>query len=178
MPHIILKERIAHLGSYTFLQEMLININTSHFHSSINHQEQLFHRTLITGYFRPVNIAKFLRTVFFIYGTLPEAAVCRYSSKQVFLRVLQTSQESTCVGVCFLKTCRLKVCIFIKKTPTQAFSCKVCKIFKNIFSYRITSVTASAPPVAASVFFKKILFNSYFATFYDVLIIFPSRHIV
>ena len=63
-----------------FLQEMLINIKTRHFHSSINHQEQLFHRTLITGYFRPVNIAKFLRTGFF-YRTSPEAVVCRHSSK-------------------------------------------------------------------------------------------------
>ena len=66
MPQIILRERTANVVSYTFLQEMLINIKTRHFHSSINHQEQLFHRTLITGYFRPVNIAKFLRTGFFI----------------------------------------------------------------------------------------------------------------
>ena len=66
MFQIILKERTAHLGNYTFLQEMLINIKTRHFHSSINHREQLFHRTLITGYFRPVNIAKFLRTGFFM----------------------------------------------------------------------------------------------------------------
>ena len=64
MSQIIHRERTAHLGSYTFLQEMLINIKTRHFHSSINHQEQLFHRTLITGFFRPVNIAKFLRTAF------------------------------------------------------------------------------------------------------------------
>ena len=67
MPHIILKERTANVGSYAlFLQEMLINIKTSHFHSSINHREQLFDRTLITDYFRPVNIEKFLRTGFFI----------------------------------------------------------------------------------------------------------------
>ena len=60
MPQIIL----IHLASYTFFQEMLIYIKTRHFHSSINHQEHLFHRALITSYFRPVNIAKFLRTVF------------------------------------------------------------------------------------------------------------------
>ena len=66
MPHIILQERTANVVSYTFLQEMLINIKTRHFHSSINHREQLFHRTLITGYFRPANIVKFLRTDFFI----------------------------------------------------------------------------------------------------------------
>ena len=64
MPQIILKERTAHLASYTFLQEMLINIKTRHFHSSINHQEYLFHRTLITNYVCHVNIAKFLRTTF------------------------------------------------------------------------------------------------------------------
>ena len=64
MAQIILKVRTAHLGSCTFLQEKLINIKTRHFHSSINHQEQLFHKTLITGFFRPMNIAKFLRTAF------------------------------------------------------------------------------------------------------------------
>ena len=64
MPQVILKERTAHLAIYTFLQEMLINIKTHHFHSPINHQEHLFHRTFITSYFSPVNIAKFLRTDF------------------------------------------------------------------------------------------------------------------
>ena len=79
MPQIILKEITAHLGSYTFLQEMLINIKTRHSHSSINHQEHLFHRTLIAGCFRPMNIAVFINGLF--YRTTPEAVVCRYSSK-------------------------------------------------------------------------------------------------
>ena len=60
MPQIILQKRTANVGSCTFLQEMLINIKARHFHSFINNREQLFHRALITGYFRPVNIAKFL----------------------------------------------------------------------------------------------------------------------
>ena len=60
MRQIILKEITAYLGSYTFLRELLINIKTRHFHSSINHQEHLFHRTLITSYFRPMNIAVFI----------------------------------------------------------------------------------------------------------------------
>ena len=64
MPQIILKKGTAHLVSYTFLQEMLINIKTRHLHNSINHQEHIFHRTLVTSYFRPVNIEKFLRTAF------------------------------------------------------------------------------------------------------------------
>ena len=78
MPQIILAERTAHLANYTFLQEMLINIKT-YFHGSINHQEHLFRRTLITSYFRHVNIAKFLRTAFSI----------EYLQKQSFADVLQ-----------------------------------------------------------------------------------------
>ena len=50
MSQIILKERTANVDSYTFLQEMLINMKTRHFHNSINHRGQLFHRTLITDY--------------------------------------------------------------------------------------------------------------------------------
>ena len=61
MPQIILRERTANVVSYTFLQEMLINIKTRHSHSSINHREQLFHRILFTSYFRPVNIVQCLR---------------------------------------------------------------------------------------------------------------------
>ena len=81
MPQIILKERTAHLGSYTFLQEMLINIKKRHFHCFINYEERLFHRTLITGYFRPVNMAKFLKTDFFI----------KHLQKQLFADIPQNS---------------------------------------------------------------------------------------
>ena len=35
-------------------------------------------------------------------------------------------------------------CNFIKKIPTQVFSCEICEVFKNIFFYK-------TPPVAASV---------------------------
>ena len=86
-----------------FLQEMLINIKTHHFHSSINHREQLFQRTFITGYFRPVNIAKFLRSGFFIEH-LQKQSIADIPQNRVtplFLKVSQTSQESTCVGVSF-----------------------------------------------------------------------------
>ena len=62
MLQIILNGKTIDLASYTFLQEMLINIRTRQLHSSINYQEQPFYRTY--SYFRPVNIAKFLRTAF------------------------------------------------------------------------------------------------------------------
>ena len=37
MPQIIIKDRTAHLGRYTFLQEMLINIKTCHFQPPLKH---------------------------------------------------------------------------------------------------------------------------------------------
>ena len=104
MPEIVLKERTAKIQSATlFLQEMLINIKTRHFHSSVNHREQLFHRALISGYFRPVNIAKFLRTGYFIEHLQKQlfADIPQNRAASLFLKVLQTSQESTCVGVSF-----------------------------------------------------------------------------
>ena len=64
MPQIIRKERTTRLASYTFLQEMLINIETRKSHSSINDQERVFYRTLITSYFCLANIAKFSTTSF------------------------------------------------------------------------------------------------------------------
>ena len=80
MPQIILKERTAHLVSYTFLQEVLISIKARQSHSSINDQEHLFHRALITSYFRPANMAKFLRTSFI-----------EHLQKHSFANVLQNS---------------------------------------------------------------------------------------
>ena len=147
MSQIIFKERTAHLARYTFLQEMLINIKTRHFHSSMNHQEHLFHGTLIISYFRPVNIAKFLRTSFFLNTS-------RSSRLQIFFKigVLKSFSNFTEKHLCwrpFLKNLQAEVLqLHKKKTPTQVFSCEVCKIFKKTFSYR-------KPPVAASVFYLK-----------------------
>ena len=113
MSQIILKERTANEVSYTFFKRDVGQYKTCHFHSCINRREQLFHRALIAGYFRPMNIAKFLRTGFFI----------EHLQNALFYR-----------------------------TTTQVFSCEVGKIYKNTFSYRTPPVTASALPVAASVF--------------------------
>ena len=135
---------------------MLININTRHFHNSINHQEHLFHRTLITSCFRPANIAKnnFLRTTF-----LQNTA--RSSCLQMFFKTSIINIFSNFIGkhLCWsliLKNFQAEgLQLHEKKSPTQFFSWEVCEIFRNTFSYTSPPVTASAPPVAASVFFWK-----------------------
>ena len=90
MPQIVLEERTAHLASYTFLLETLIKLKNVTFTVLPTTKNTFFRRTHITSYFRPVNIAKFLYT-------------SRSSRLQMFLKVSQTSQESTCVGVFFKK---------------------------------------------------------------------------
>ena len=55
------------------------------------------------------------------------------------------SEGNTCVSLIKLQASGYN---FIKKeTPAQVFSCELCEIYKNTFSYRTT-------PVAASVYFK------------------------
>ena len=111
---------------------MLINIKTRHFHSSINHQEHLFHRTLITSYFRPVNIAKFLRTAFL-------KNTSRSSRLQMFFKIGVLKSFPNFIGKnlfwsLFLKSLQtesLQLCL--KKSLTQVFSCEVYETFKNIF---------------------------------------------
>ena len=54
------------------------------------------------------------------------------SIKKVVLRILQKSQENTCVRVQYKlmpKTCNLNK----KETPTHVVSCEFREIFKNIF---------------------------------------------
>ena len=63
-----------------------------------------------------------------------EAVIKRCSVKKAVLEVSQNSQENACARVSFLKE-RLFL--------AQLFSCEVCEIFKNFFSYR-------TPPLAAS----------------------------
>ena len=59
-----------------------------------------------------------------------EAAVCRYSTKQVFLAILQ---KFTGYNLFFNKFAG----------PGQVFSCEFWKISKNTFFYRTPSVAAS-----------------------------------
>ena len=141
---------------------MLIIIKTRHFHSSINHQEQLFHRTLITGYFRLVNIAKSLRLDFCIEHlqkqSLADIPQNRYS--QSFASV---TGKHLCWSL-FLKNLQAEgLQLHEKRLQLRYFPLKFAK---NTFSYRTPPVTASASPVAASVFFWKstTVCNSCFAT--------------
>ena len=51
--------------------------------------------------------------------------------KKLFLKISESSQENTFVEVCFLET------------PTQVFSCKDCKIFKNTYFEKHLRTVAS-----------------------------------
>ena len=120
MPQIILKVRTAHLASYTFLQDMLINIKTRHFHSSINHQQHLFYRTLITSYFRPVNIAKFLRTAF-LQNTSRSSRLQMFFKIGVFRSFANFTGKHLCWSI-FKKLAGWRVAVSLKNdSNTVAF---------------------------------------------------------
>ena len=77
-----------------------------------------------------------LRSSFFSSDSLSftEATVCIHSSKWVFLKISQYSQEHICVGFSFsIKWQVLGLPLYKKETPTQVFSYEYCEIFKNSF---------------------------------------------
>ena len=64
---------------------------------------------------------------------LTRSSYLRGSMKKMFLKILQNSQENTCVRVFFLIKLP-QACNFInKETLAQVFSCKFCDISKNTF---------------------------------------------
>ena len=67
------------------------------------------------------------------------------SLKKLFLKVLQNSQKSICVGVSDLLTVNRPVAYnFIKKeNSAQVFSCEFCEFFKNAFFTEQLWATAS-----------------------------------
>ena len=68
----------------------------------------------------------------------------RCSMEKVLLEISQNSQENTCARVSFLIKLQALACNFIKKeTLAQVFSCKFCKISKNIFFTEHLWTTAS-----------------------------------
>ena len=138
----------------------------------------------------------------------------------MFLKILQTSQENTCVGVSLSnkvaglrswkfiqnRSSRLQMFFkigvfknfgnsrgkhlcwslfltkfltnFIKDTPTQVFSCEICEIFKNTFSYRTPLVTASEWTLLSSRLRNNKNFCWFLACFKDIFdscILFPEK---
>ena len=159
MPQVILKEQLIQPATL-FLQEILINIKTRHFHSSINHQEHLFHRTLITSYFRAVNIAKFLRAAFL-------QSTSRSSRFQMFLKIGAQNSFANFTGkhLCwsfFLKNLQAEgLQIYLKKTPTQVFSVKFAKFLRT----PLFTDTSGDCFYTSSVFFLKNVIKQIFRNF-------------
>ena len=77
----------------------------------------------------------------------PEAVAQRCSVKKVFFQILQNSQKITFAWVSFLIKLQDVFLNFIKKeTLAQVFSCKFCKICKNICFSRTPQVAVSISP--------------------------------
>ena len=59
------------------------------------------------------------------------------TSTNLFLEILRNSEENTCARDSFLlKLQALSLQLYYKESMAEVFSCKFCKISKNIFFYR------------------------------------------
>ena len=145
MPQIILKERTVHLASCTFLTrdvDQYKNTSLSQLYQPPKTpiSQNTYHQLL-----SPCEYCKVFKNSFL--QNTPKGSHLQCSSKQMFLNVSPSSQQSTCVGISFKKTCKLKACNIIqKKTSNRYFPVKFAKFLRTPFS---------APPVAASIFLKK-----------------------
>ena len=70
-------------------------------------------------------------------------------SLYLFLQILQISQENTCVGV-------RPATLLGRETPTQLFSCEICKSFMNTFFCRALPVPT---PVYTSLFMPLLAYT-------------------
>ena len=59
------------------------------------------------------------------------------------LKISQTSQENTCVGVFFYEVASLQPALFSKESNARAFLCEVCETFKNTYFEEYLQTTAS-----------------------------------
>ena len=64
---------------------------------------------------------------FFIFTSLFYKKQKQPPVKKVFLKILQISQENTCVGVFF------GLQLYQKETTTQVFFCEICEIFRSTY---------------------------------------------
>ena len=141
---------------------MLINIKTRYFYSTINHQEQCFHRTLNTGYFRPVNIAKFLRMGFF--------NTSRSSRLQIFLKkgILKSFANFTGKHLCwslFLKNLQAEgLQLHKKRLQHKCFPVKFAIFLRTPFLTEHLRWLLLHLRWLLLYFFEKVLFNSYFVS--------------
>ena len=82
--------------------------------------------------------------------------------KKLLLKILEYSQENTCVRVSFWQS--YKACNFYKQeTPTQVFSCEYCEIFKNnYFEEHLLTAASEIIFLLFIRFFPAINFSSKF----------------
>ena len=82
---------------------------------------------------------KLLTMLLLLMLPFSEAAVRRWNTKWLFLKILQTHKKSSVPEPCFNKVVDLQ-----KEAPAQMFSSKFCKIFKNTYFVEHLGPTASA----------------------------------
>ena len=151
---------------------MLINIKTRHFHSSVYHQEHLFHITHITSYFRLVNIAKFLKTAF-LEDTSRSSPLQMFFRIGVFRNLTIFKGNHLCWSL-LLKNLQAEGLQLHKKRLQH--SCFLAEFAKFL---RTTFLKEHLWRVLLHFFFKKALLNSHFTKpCYNILIFFSSPHIV
>ena len=97
-----------------------------------NYQYCWYHSKLEVSYFQNCQKSHVKKD---LLNTLPSEAVVRWcSSKQMFLKFSQYSQENMRWSLFLKRLQPLRPATLLKKTQTQVFSCEICEIFTSFFT--------------------------------------------
>ena len=154
MPQIILKERTAHLASYTFFTNDVNQYKNTPLLQLYQPPRAPLSQNTYRQLLSSCKYCKVFKNSFFI--GYHQAVIFRYFFK---ISVLKSFTNFTGKHLCwslFLKYLQaegLQLTLFKKSPQHNCFPVKFAKFNENTFFYRTPPVTASATLVAASVFF-------------------------
>ena len=95
------------------------------------------------------------------YVSITRSSYRKCSSKKVFLKICQNSQENTCVGIFFNKVAGLRSATLLKKRLWhRLFSCEFWQIYKNTFLQNT---------------FGRLILDQCFSNVFNVKAIFSAR---
>ena len=154
MLQIILRERTAHLASYTIFTRDVDQYKNPSLSQLYEPPRTLFSQTMYHELLSSCEYGKAFTNSFFI--NLQKQSLQMFFKIRVFKKFCKLHRKALVLESLFKKTCKLKACNFVeKRLQHSCFPVRFTKFLKASFFNGTPPVTASAPPVSASVFFLK-----------------------
>ena len=134
MPQIILKERTAHLGSYTFCTRDVDQYKNMPLSQLYQPPRKTLSQNTYHWLLSSCECCKVFKNSFFIEHLQKQSFADIPQNSYIFSKVPKTSQESTCVGIAFFKNLQAEALQLHKKgIHYKCFPVKFVKFLRTPF---------------------------------------------